>query len=292
MNIVEKLVSEGELEAAIDALEPYIPLNYFVLLKGRFSNFNDSVRKGILNDEKIRIGRSQISDSILQFTTKYGDKIPKATASSSATKKTSQAGAATAGAKIYFSYAWGDPKEEGESREKIVNELYDALLEDGFTVIRDKMNLGYGGLISKFMKEIGKGDLIVVFVSQKYAKSPYCMFELYEIARNNRWEKEAFAKSILPVPVEFIDFGDPDVLDEYFSYWEEQEQKWAKFVTKRIGQISEAQSQKYHNIKEINQNFGNLSDWLIDINASTVQLLKQNNFGQVKDAILQRLGKA
>jgi hypothetical protein len=32
---------------------------------------------------------------------------------------------------IFFSYAWGDPNEIG-GREKIVNDLYDALVAAGF----------------------------------------------------------------------------------------------------------------------------------------------------------------
>ncbi len=31
---------------------------------------------------------------------------------------------------IFFSYAWGDENEQGESREKIVNELYESLVRD------------------------------------------------------------------------------------------------------------------------------------------------------------------
>ncbi|MCB0855107.1 MAG: toll/interleukin-1 receptor domain-containing protein, partial [Bacteroidetes bacterium] len=95
-------------------------------------------------------------------------------------------------AKVYFSYSWGDSKEKGVSREEIVNQLYDSLTGNGFNIIRDKMNLEYGGFISEFMEDMGRGKLIVVFISSKYAKSPYCMFELFEIARNNRWDKEAF----------------------------------------------------------------------------------------------------
>jgi hypothetical protein len=52
---------------------------------------------------------------------------------------------------IFFSYAWGDEKEIGESREKIVNSLYESLKNDGYKIVRDKIDLGYKGLISDFM---------------------------------------------------------------------------------------------------------------------------------------------
>jgi hypothetical protein len=84
---------------------------------------------------------------------------------------------------IYFSYAWGDENEQGESREKIVNELYQSLKRDHYKVIRDKNDIEYKGFISEFMRRIGEGKCVVVVISKKYLKSPYCMFELYEIAR-------------------------------------------------------------------------------------------------------------
>ena len=191
--------------------------------------------------------------------------------------------------RVYFSYAWGDDQEEGESREKIVNELYNALVADGFEVIRDKTDLGYGDLISEFMKAIGQGDLIVVFVSEKYIQSPNCMFELYEIARNNKWDKQLFSNRILPVPVESIPLHNPEILEKYFSYWEEEQQKWANFITKRINQVSMEQKRRHDQVKEIFQEFGNLADWLVDINGSNTKLLSKNDFALIKAAILNRL---
>ena len=84
---------------------------------------------------------------------------------------------------IYFSYAWGDKNEISESREELVNKLYDTLIAKNYKVVRDKMDLTYRGLISEFMQEIGRGRLIIVATSDKYLKSPYCMFELYGAQR-------------------------------------------------------------------------------------------------------------
>lgn len=206
-----------------------------------------------------------------------------------APKSHAKARHAGSGPKIYFSYAWGDLEEVGESREKVVNQLYTSLIDDGFNVLRDKMDLEYGGPIGAFMKELGKGDLIVVFISDKYAKSPNCMFELNEIARNSKLEEELFRTRILPVPVERIRFDDPDVLETYFQHWEEEEKKWEKLIQKRTQQTSDRQFKRYENARLINQRFGELSDWLADINTSTIDLLTDNNFELVKKAIKNRL---
>ncbi len=190
--------------------------------------------------------------------------------------------------KIYFSYAWGDSDEVGESREKTVDDLYTSLKNDGFDIRRDKMNLEYAELISEFMREIGEGDLIVVFVSDKYARSPYCMYELYEIARNCKFEKAEFSLKVLPIPVEFVAFDKPKVLNQYFDHWEQEEVEWAKIRLRR--QATQEQDRRYQITKKINNEFGSLVDWLADMNQSTIKLLKDNDFDGVKRAILDRIG--
>ena len=114
------------------------------------------------------------------------------------------------------------------------------------------------------------------------------MFELYEIARNSKWEVQNFASKILPVPVEWIRFDDPDVLEKYFDYWENQEKKWEKLIQRRTGQISTAQSDRHQKTKSINQNFGQLADWLTDINAMNTELLSANNFEVIKQTVQKR----
>jgi len=190
---------------------------------------------------------------------------------------------------IYFSYAWGDNQEIGESRETIVNELYDSLEKDGYLLKRDKQDLGYKGLISKFMKEIGKGDIIVVVISDKYLKSSYCMFELYEAFRDSKLEQEAFVQKLFPIRVESLKLSRPEVQEEYFEYWENEEKAWEKLITRRGKQITVKQQQQYENIKAIHTQLGYLLDILSDINALSIELLSKDNFDIIKKAIEQRI---
>ena len=86
---------------------------------------------------------------------------------------------------IFFSYAWSDDTDVANSREKIVDDLYESLRTDGFNVVRDKNDLRYKGLISDLTGRIGRGKFIVVAISDKYLKSTYCMSELLEIYRRS-----------------------------------------------------------------------------------------------------------
>ena len=49
--------------------------------------------------------------------------------------------------------------------------------------------LGLGDSISAFMGRIGRGDRIFVVLSDKYLRSPHCLFELCEIWRNSKEER-------------------------------------------------------------------------------------------------------
>lgn len=190
---------------------------------------------------------------------------------------------------IYFSYAWGDSEESGESRETIVNQLYDALKADGFTLKRDKMDLDYKGFISEFMQQIGRSGLVVVAISDKYLRSPYCMHELYEIYRNSRQEKDEFSKRVFPIRVESIKMSDPFVIEEYLAYWEEQENKWKNLVQKRASQLSPAHFNEFDKVREINSKFSELLAFLQDMNSMSKKLLAQDDFAIVKDAVRDRI---
>jgi hypothetical protein len=167
--------------------------------------------------------------------------------------------------------------------------LFDELKDSGFRVIRDKEGIPFGKSIETFMGDLGQAPLILVFSSDKYALSPHCMFELYEIARHAAWEKPRFQARILPLLVRFVDFTDPDVLDTYFAHWEKQEKKWDDFIKGRSGQATPEQFARYQRIKNINAHFGRLADWLADLNGSTPAVFSADNFEVVKQTIIQRL---
>ena len=186
---------------------------------------------------------------------------------------------------IFFSYGWGDEKEAGESREKIVNDLYESLKQDGYKVVRDKYDLDYRGFISDFMHRIGEGKNIIVAISKKYVKSPYCMFELYEIARNAGFDKYRFSERVLPVIAESIDFSQPLVLEEYLSYWQTKLNEHETLAKSRAGELSVEWYQRYNKIKVITQNFSQLAEWITDMNTLTPELLSAGNFDKIKKTI-------
>jgi hypothetical protein len=191
---------------------------------------------------------------------------------------------------IYFSYAWRD--STNEDREQFVEELYNSLKKDvngQYKVIRDKEDLHYRDSISEFMKEIGRGDIVVVAISDKYLRSEYCMSELHELYLNSGSRKEELLKKIFPVRVEYRDLKDPEVLGAYFDHWEQLEKRWEELVTKRASRISPEQQEQYKKIKKIAVDIGSFLDLLADINSLSKELLAENDFAEIKRAIRQRM---
>jgi internalin A len=96
--------------------------------------------------------------------------------------------------RYYVSYAWNDTANP--LREREVDRLCAEADARGMPIVRDKTAMTFGDRISKFMSALAQGDRVFIFLSDKYLKSEFCMFELFETWRNCRHAEEEFAKRV------------------------------------------------------------------------------------------------
>ncbi|NWG05098.1 MAG: toll/interleukin-1 receptor domain-containing protein [Chloroflexi bacterium] len=182
---------------------------------------------------------------------------------------------------VYISYAWG-----GES-ERIVNELDADLQAKGITIIRDKRDLGFKGMIRDFMKEIGRGHAVIVVISDKYLKSPNCMFELVEIAKN-----KDFYDRIFPIVLADADIYNPVNRIKYIKHWEDK----LKELDEAMRTVSSANLQgmreEIDSYDEIRDNISNLTFFLKDMNTLTPEMHENSDFSSIISGVEKRLGKA
>lgn len=157
--------------------------------------------------------REKLESLALSFQAKYGTKSETPITSNfnldsnyETNKKTTSNNAEK---EIFISYSWG-----GES-ERLVNQMDDVFRSRGITIIRDKRELGYKGRIKEFMQRIGRGRCVVVVISDKYLKSPNCMYELVQIAKHGR-----FYDRIFPIVLSDAGIYDPIQRIQYIKYWE------------------------------------------------------------------------
>ena len=152
---------------------------------------------------------------------------------------------------IFVSYAWGDDSSDNaRERTEIVDRLCETLRQDGWNILRDNTAMRPGDLISGFMKRIGLADHVIVVLSDKYLRSPYCMTELYSIYQRSVGEKDDFLQRIIPLVLADARFGTPGKRIEYAKYWETEYLKadldylavedFARYKAMRTGTIGSA----------------------------------------------------
>ncbi len=187
---------------------------------------------------------------------------------------------------IYFSYAWKN--DDHPDIERLVNEVYDSLKKD-YSLKRDKMDLGYQGIISEFMNEIGEGKLVVVGLSKKYLYSEYCMNELHKMYLDAQGKIENFAKQALPIWVEQLNINDISFKRELFTHWKSKEQEMQDYISDFPDMISPQEHKQLDMIRQAKQNISTLLAFVSDINALNPELLAKDDFAKMKETIEKRL---
>jgi internalin A len=179
---------------------------------------------------------------------------------------------------IFISYAWGGEHEE------IVNQLDTALQQRGLKLTRDKRDLGYKGSIKEFMESIGRGNCVIVVVSDKYLRSPNCMFELVEIAENKQ-----FYDRVFPVVLSNADIYDPLKRIQYVKYWETKRAELAEAIKTLDPANLQGIRDDMDLYDRIRDKISGLTSILKDMNTLTPDMHRESDFGDLYDAIERRL---
>ncbi len=179
---------------------------------------------------------------------------------------------------IFVSYAWG-----GES-EEIVNKLDQTLQANKILIVRDKRDLGFKGLITDFMNKIGKGKGIVVVVSDKYLKSPYCMYELLEIYRNME-----FTERIFPIVMGDANIFEPLPRLQYLKYWRDKKDELDTAIRDFGADAITVIGDDYKIYKRVFDNFGEVVNILKDINSLTPDMHRSTDFEALIEAVKSKI---
>lgn len=164
------------------------------------------------------------------------------------------------------SYAWGDAANS--EREAVVERLCLEAAQRGIAIVRDKDALGLGDSISRFMARIGRADRVFVILSDKYLKSPYCMFELWEVWRYSRQEPEAFALRVRLYRLPCAEIATPLQRAQHAVYWKQQHDELAALIREHGADIlGEADFKQF----KLMQDFAHRVSDILAAMADTVQ---------------------
>jgi internalin A len=163
------------------------------------------------------------------------------------------------------SYAWGDISADGREREAIVDQFCAEAENRGIQVLRDKRVLGLGDRISRFMQRIGRADRVLVVLSDKYLKSPYCMYELFEIWRNSRQEEASFLERVRVYTLPDAAIFSPLDRAKCAVHWKRQHDELAEFIREHGADIlGEEDFRKFKLMQDFAHRVGDILATLAD----------------------------
>jgi internalin A len=173
------------------------------------------------------------------------------------------------------SYAWND-----ESNAK-VDELCEAARQRGIEILRDRTGMGLNESITRFMKKLGAGDRVFVILSDKYLKSPYCMYELLEVWRNSKMDEEEFRGRIRVYRLPDARMSSPAERVRCAKYWDEQFRELDSVV--RDGGthlLGEADFKSYKLMRDFAHRVGDMLATIADtLQPKDFEELKETGFG-------------
>ncbi len=293
--ILQSLVIEDlgkaleKFKSILDSASDYITPT--ILHQSNYAGLKKEIANGTIPEARLNLTRNRIRAGLLDMINDLDeDDVDMAAAAANLKSSKDQqpipeksisemsSGQINSTSGIYISYAWG-----GES-EKIVNLLDDELQKKEIKFIRDKRDLGYKGSIVEFMKDIGKGNKIIVVLSKKYLESENCMFELTQI-----YENKDFAKRIFPIVLEDAGIYSPISRIKYIKYWNDKIAELDEAIKSAGTGLNMTQiQQELNNYGNIRAAFDKMAFVLKDMNALTPEMHQNQNF----DILYQQLVSA
>lgn len=118
--------------------------------------------------------------------------------------------------KVYISYAW-EKQGDGSNWPPILRKLFIILEKEGYEVEIDIHSINYKESIKSFMQELGRGQFVVLIISEKYLKSINCMYEVLQLIKYPN-----FRARIFPILLDDAKIYDSKKILEYIKYWDSE----------------------------------------------------------------------
>jgi tetratricopeptide (TPR) repeat protein/Cdc6-like AAA superfamily ATPase len=182
---------------------------------------------------------------------------------------------------VFLSYAWGDASEE------FANQLDQAFQRKGIRVIRDKRDLAYKGLIKEFMERLGQGKCVIAVISDKYLKSPNCMFELIHVVKNGN-----FYDRIFPIVLGDAQIYEPVQRIEYIRYWEDKKKNLTEAIGKVGPEYLQGIREEIDHYTEIRNTIAELTNILNNMNTLTPDIHSRSDFEALVESVNSWLGES
>jgi len=169
---------------------------------------------------------------------------------------------------IFISFCKSTDFELNTTQKLILTHLYTYLKKKGYD-ISSSHSLGYKENISDFIEKLGKGQYIILILSDQYLKSVECMSQIIEILKN-----QDYSERIYPIILDNFDFFSEEALVEYIIFWEEKK----RLLIEKVSKIERT------NIEAINKQIDLLHEIRIKLSSFWTQI-KNMKVIEINDGI-------
>jgi hypothetical protein len=166
----------------------------------------------------------------------------------------------------------------------IVDQVQQALEQEGIRVVRDREEVRYRDSIRDFMRRIGQGKCVIVVISDKYLKSENCMFEMVEIAK-----EPGLRERIFPIVLSDANIYKATGRVKYVRYWEDQIQELDEALKTIRGDNLIKLQEDLNIYSEIRRLFDGIANTLRDMNALTPDQHEKSDFEELIPRIRSQL---
>lgn len=222
-NEIERAIGNADYDKALRRLVVFVNdfsddpnlRNEAIALHGRFKADRREARTNQISNDELRRRLSDVSMAVLQLLAE----IP-ASDKGSLEGAQMQFPSTSLDKAVYVSYAWAD--ETDPDREALVDRLLKDAEALGVSIKRDKSSMHVGERISEFMGALGAADRIIIFLSAKYLRSPFCMYELFCIWMEASGRESKFSNRIAVYALDDARVWTIKERAECARFWQEQ----------------------------------------------------------------------
>jgi internalin A len=191
---------------------------------------------------------------------------------------------------VFISYAWGDDTPEGQIRGQVVDALTAALENDGFVPVRDRDQIQTGERISAFIRRLTRADLVVAVISDKYLRSPYCMYEIYKLWQKSQTDADDMLKRLVPIVLPEVKVGNLRQRAPYMAYWAEEAEGLEALVRTPNLRPGRESWEEVRLVREFAHHVDEILVFLNDVlMPRNLEANLDNGFEAVRDALRRRL---
>ncbi len=167
---------------------------------------------------------------------------------------------------IFLSYSWANK----EHADRIDGDL----VRIGINMIRDIKDAPFKSSLTAFMKRVRETDYVIILLSKAYLESYNCMYEVFELAKD-----DDYFKRTLPILLPGSDVFNPHTYLGYIHHWEKEYEKLDKELSSGRRSGKEGLVERLSNIDRIRLNIGRFLEKIGEEVAITYEDLLKQNYG-------------